>query len=285
MDLTGSSEAQTVLDAGQALASPTEVEPGRVYAFVAGGQVHLIDQTDAARPDGPSRPQGTVAVYDADAFVAYVDKHDDGVEVWSDPVTQRLVAVLDAHSESSARHEGHRVELVLRKTPEWEAWEKVDGNLMGQAEFAEFIEDNAADVREPTAAAMLELATTFQAHTGVEFKQSTVLGSGQRGLTYVETTTARAGQSGQIEIPASILLGLRPFYGTDRYQVTARFRYRITHGTLRLGVKLDAPHKVAENAFGNLVKEVGEDERMVDRPVWLGTPAVDRPPAGRARRS
>lgn len=263
---------QAVIDTAIRSAHPTELEPGKVYSLVTSdGRYHKVDLTGSEYRDTPARKCGTTTVRDVDSFLAYWGKHSSGSsEVYADVERRTVTAVLDAHSENSANWGGHRLVLSLRHTTAWRAWTGINGQLMPQTEFAEFIEDNLADIAEPEGAAMLEIAQSFEATTKAEFQSSQRLASGERKFAYVEDTEARAGQRGELTIPATIKLGLRPFEGTEPYALVARFRYRLDKNQLRLGIRLDRPEDILTAAFGDLRNEI---DGVIAQAVLNGSPA------------
>ncbi|MDG6146380.1 YfdQ family protein, partial [Lactococcus formosensis] len=79
-----------------------------------------------------------------------------------------------------------------------------------------------------------------------DFESGVREASGDVKLNYVEETTAKAGQKGNIEIPARIQLALRPYVGGPIYSIWASFRYRLNGGNVRLGFRLERPENVLE---------------------------------------
>lgn len=273
------------IEAGQAHGMPQKLDDaGRFVAITtptdAGTKVHDLEQLAAAYADRPRRKTGTVKVQDAASFVAYLEKHAlPESEVFADPRTYQLVAVINAHQgihslddtrEAPAGHGDHRLVLDLVQTQAWKAWAEHDRKFMSQASFAEHIEDNAFDVVEPDSATMLELAQSFQASSSVNFKRGERLHSGVVSLRFEETQSATAGQSGDIEIPTSFVLSLAPFEGGELVPVTARFRYRIRSGELSMSYALVQPHDIARAAYDRIVTDVAG---AIDAPVLYGTPA------------
>lgn len=252
----GADGTQAIIDIAQAAVAPQPLEPGKVHVVALGrGQFQQIDLTGPQHTGIPARKSGTTTVRDVDSFLAYFDKHgDNNSEVYADIENRTITAVLDAHTAEDARWGGHRLELRLRETSAWRAWMGADGELASQALFAEFIEDNLVDLVEPTAATMLELAESFEVTTSAEFQSSQRLDSGARKFSYVEEQTGKAGHKGDITIPATLTLALRPFEGTEPYKVTARFRYRLdkAKGELRLGFKIERPGDVLAAAFDDI---------------------------------
>lgn len=119
---------------------------------------------------------------------------------------------------------------------------------------------------------MLEIAQTFKATTKADFEATKRLKSGETTLEYRENSTAGAGLKGDLAIPNKITLALTPFEGLA-YSVEARFRYRITDGTLQLGVVLTRPEDILHEAFGELIVDIQGD---ITAPIWHGIPALPR---------
>jgi uncharacterized protein YfdQ (DUF2303 family) len=263
---------QTIVNTALASAPPAELTPGKFYAFVTPeGGVHKVDLTGEDYKDQPTRKRGTTTVRDAESFLTYWTKHhDDSSEVYADAERLTVTAVLDAHTADSARWSGHRLHLALRETDAWKQWLRLDGQLMKQEEFAEFLEDHLPELLEPSSAEMLEIAQSFQAAVKVDFQSATRLSSGQRQFQYVETATTKAGQKGQLTVPEVFTIGLVPFEGSDGYRLTARLRHRIGQDGLRLGYKLERPDEIRRTAFADVVKAIGE---QIDTAVMNGQPA------------
>lgn len=271
-----SGEVEAIVETAIASAAPTEIDPDKFYVVTTpDGGVHTLHPVEDEHRATPRRPKGAVTVYDADSFTTYWEKHsiENVSEVYADPKRYTVVGVLDAH-EGAARYAGHgqhRVTLVCEQTPAWQAWMGLNGKLVDQATFAEHIEDRANDVQSPTAAEMLELAQTFEATTKVDFKSVDVISTGVRGIRYEETTAAKAGQAGQIEIPASFQIAVQPFEGSPAYRMNVRFRYRIREGRLLIGYALERPEDTLREAFRDVVNEVAE---ATSEPILSGVPTA-----------
>lgn len=282
-------DTQPIIDAAIASADPAPLgDNGRFYAVVVpggreeAGHVKVID-LEAERDkfeyaDKPRRKAGTYKVHDAASLVAYLDKHADAdTEVWADTVAAKITGVLDANGNTGiddARHEQHRVEYSVLYTEAWKAWKALDGKLVDQSAFAEHIEDRAIDIVRPSAADMLELAQSFRATSDVTFKSSKRLSSGERQLEYREQVDAGAGRDGQMEIPETFDLGLKPFEGAEAFKVVARLRYRIVNGHLAIGYKLERPEDIIRDAFLSVVQKVQEGVAELNRlnsPIFLGS--------------
>jgi uncharacterized protein YfdQ (DUF2303 family) len=264
-------EAQVIVDTALRSAEARELEPGKIYAFATADGARTVDLTGPEYTGIPDRKQGVTVVRDAVSFHAYFDKHhDDDTEIFADAEALTVTAVLDAHTADTARWSGHRLTLRLRETDAWKQWLTLDGKLMAQEPFAEFLEDHLPELLEPSAADMLEIAQSIQGTTKAEFQSGTRLATGQRQLAYVETTTAKAGSKGQLTIPETFTVGLVPFEGSEGYKLTARLRYRIDGGGLRIGYKLERPGDTRRQAFADVVATIAE---QIEQPIMNGAAA------------
>jgi uncharacterized protein YfdQ (DUF2303 family) len=246
------------------------VEDRLVAIITARGQE--IHQIDLEKYDSvPARKRGTVTLSDADSFVTYVERHKtaDGTTIWADIENARMTAVFNDHTDGADAGWGdNRAVLQLKHTPDWKHWLSRHGAYLNQNDFAEHIEDGVDAISAPSPAEMLEVAQTFHAKTGVNFESSKRL-SGEVEFTYAETTSAKAGEKGKLEVPQTFSLSLAPFDGGAQYPVDARFRFRLSGGNLTLGYRLIRADRVLRTAFDDLVKAVAGG---ADLPVMSGVP-------------
>jgi uncharacterized protein YfdQ (DUF2303 family) len=271
--LTSPGAIDAIVALADGAAQSEQLAPGGYYiAASRDGQLHHIDLTGDKWRDAPKRKTGTVVVRDVESFDSYIGKHgDDDSEIYADRAKLNLTAVLDAHEQGGPRWGQHRLVLQLRHSDAFDAWMRLSGQLLAQTAFAEFLEDHRSAIMNPPAAELLELAQNFQATTKVSFKSGSLLKSGERQLQYVEETEASAGKRGDITIPDHFELALAVFDGaTEAEPVTARLRYRIEDGRLRIGYILDQIGDVVAAAFESVVHAVAT---RVTVPILRGTPA------------
>lgn len=272
--------AQAVIDTATRAAEPWPLgDAGRFWSVVSpDGTVTVIDLEDHRddHRDAPRRKTGTYSVDDSASFIAYLTKHGDAdTEVWADTAKAAVTGVLNANEGGVARFEDHRVVYAARPTDAWKAWLALDGRLIDQSTLAEHLEDRALDIIDPSAADMLELAQTFTATIGVNFESSKRLSSGERQLEYREQVDAKAGRAGRLDIPEKFVLALQPYEGSEKYKVTARLRYRITDGALRIGYRIERPEDIAREAFTGVVTEIqgALADTVTATPVLFGRPS------------
>lgn len=269
--MTNTDNAQVIVDTALRSAEHHELEPGKFYVFNTPSGITEVDLTGDEHKGQPSRKRGVTTVRDAASFLAYYGKHaDENTEVYADSERLTVTAVLDANTKTAARWGGHRLQLALRTTDAWKQWLALDGKLLTQEQFAEFLEDHLPELLEPSAATMLEIAQSIQGVAKAEFQSGTRLQSGERKLAYVETVTAKAGQKGELVIPETFIVGLVPFDGSEGFRLTARLRYRINGGPLQLGYKLERPADTLQAAFRDVVNAIDGD---IEQPILNGTSA------------
>lgn len=221
----------------------------------------------------PTEKRGTVTFHDEASFSAYVQAHKDGrSRIFADIAGQKLVAVLDHHATEAPGWGRHRAVLATKLSKPWLAWMGINKNALGQVPFAEFIENNLRDIAMPAGAEILRMVNTFQAKRSVTFDQAQNLTNGSVQLAYHDTVTATGGgDKGMVEIPKEFILALYPFetgqVSVTKFQVTARLRYRLGDGAVKLWVDMLNPEDVVETAFLDRVQAI---EKATDTAVWRG---------------
>lgn len=280
---TDTDEARTDVDAAAELAAQPELvtidADGRYGIFMPPGWT--FDTYDEERDlDAPRRPYGTVSVFDADSFVAAV-RHRRATEgiyfdptIYADEDRLALVAILNDDKGDGAGWRDYRVELGLRPSPEWSHWAALDGKQVEQERFAEHIEDGVNELRAPEPAVMLDIAQSIHGHVSARIKAARRLQDGRVQFAYEEEAGAQAGEGGELTIPDTLVLALRPFVGGPAYEMTARFRYRLGRGEASLGYKLDRPHEVKRAAYLDVRSAVERD--LGDVPVFAGPAPAER---------
>ena len=220
----------------------------------------------------PNRKRGTVQLKDIASLLAYAKDQCTMATgyIYADPDARTITAVFNDHRHLDlAGWRDHKASYKAEYTPEFQEWLGKNGAAMTQTEFAEFVEDNFADITEPAAQHMLDMATTIQAKTDINFSSAKRLQNGQVQLQYTETIDARAGANGALEIPKEFTLGLRIFKNGSGYRLKARLKYRLNAGTLKFWYELDRPKRSIEDAFDGYVAVLREQSGYQ---VLLGTP-------------
>lgn len=220
-------------------------------------RIESIDRETGS--DTPFRKRGTVTVFDAASFnMVLADNADSGdIAIYIDrnPKAPAVVAVLNGNGKDGPGWGDFRAQIEFRQTPQWGKWVGIDGKLLPQTAFAEFIEDNMEDIADPAGARMLEIATYLEATRTVNFKSGIRLSSGEIQFQNLENMDAKVG-AGSIAIPETITLGLAPLQGSPLFKIPARFRYRLSDGKLTLGIKLQRIEDLMRDVVEDVVAKI-----------------------------
>lgn len=269
---------QPIIDAarlGQGAALVREVGNTAYYFLPDPEGNKIVDVSLEAGLSAPLRKRGTIQVFDPASFNAILNANQGGditIYINRDVAAPSITALLNGNGETGPGWGDFRAEIVFRPTPQWTKWKGIDGKMMPQVQFAEFIEDNLEDVVDPTGATMLEIATYLQTTRTVNFKSGMRLSSGLVQFVNEESQDTKVG-SGSIAVPETIVLGLAPVFGLPPFRIPARFRYRLSEGKLTLGVKLQRVEDVMMTVVNDMVNGTAASE---GRPVVQGIVA----PAG-----
>ena len=207
----------------------------------------------------PNRKTGTVQLGDLASLLQYMA--DQAAQatgyVYADPDTRTITVVFNDQKGATGWRD-HRAVYKAALTPEAERWLGRNGQQFTQTEFAEFIEDNLADLQGVEGQTLLTVATTIAAATGINFSSAKRLDNGQTQLTYNENIDARAGADGALQIPKTFTLGLRLFKNGGGYKLTARLKYRLHAGAVKFHYELERPENALDDAFSGYIEQVRE---------------------------
>ncbi|MDM0003922.1 DUF2303 family protein [Variovorax sp. J22G73] len=220
-------------------------------------QVSDITKAIELAQNAPDRKRGTVSLGDLPSLLVYMK--DQGCQpcgyVYADPDARTITAVFN-DAKAGPGWRDHRAVFAALLTPEAKRWIEKNGHVFGQTEFAEFIEDNMADLQGEDAQKLLTVATTIAASTGINFSSAKRLQDGQTQLTYNESINATAGADGALAIPKTFTLGLRLFKNGAGYKLTARLKYRLHSGAVKFFYELERHENAIDDAFGDYIQQV-----------------------------
>lgn len=229
----------------------------------------ITELIERAKPN-PNRKTGTVVLNALDSFVAYTKEQGrEGItRIYADPDSRTLTAVFNDHATGEqAGWRDQRATFAAEMSREFKKWYENNAKQMGQEDFAIFLEDNIADIKEPSGDQLLKVALTLQATTTADFKSHKRLENGQVQFTYTENIDARA-TSDLIEIPREFAIGCRLFKNGEGYLIKARLKYRLHSGTIKFWYELDRPLNAVEEAFAEYIKKAEE----AAFPILIGKP-------------
>lgn len=259
-------ESEPIIRAGQLIGDAKSPAGGAPYAVIPSDS--KLEPLEGLLPT-PIRHRATVTANDVPTVIAYFNRFKSGASaLFADQPKFTIVGILDYHAPETPAFREHRLSYAAPRSLEWLTWRAQSGKRMDQETFAQFIEDNVVDIREPAGADVLEVARNLQSKKKVEFSSAIRLADGQQQFSYQEAIDGSTAK-GQIKIPDTFKLGIPVFLGGDMYEVTARLRYRIESGKLGLWYELYRPEHIEIDAFSQVVTKVADGTAT---PVWAGVP-------------
>jgi len=211
----------------------------------------------------PTRIRAQVVVHDLDSFLKYAMRFvSPGTQIFAKATVDQLMAtaIFDYAEKDKPAWGEHRLTFVTKFTPEWQRWRSNDKTVMGQQEFAEFVEDNNALFVDPCGADMLTIAREIELRTQVEWKGMVRLDNGDTALNY--TSTTKAG-NGAVELPPFFVVSLQPFLNGPRYQMRARLRPRLDNATLGLKYEMLKVEEFVRGAMDEILERIEKESDIV----------------------
>ena len=255
-------------------ANATPVTTEAIHGLIVPKDCDLKSLKEFQYPDGirPSRIIGTVNLRDAVSFCRYYSAFaDDRSRIFAEPAYQSFLAILDYHGAGERTPEflSHRAAFQMVLDERWKVWAGKSEKQFSQSDFAEFIEDNNADILEPSGATMLEVARDLKASMGANFESKVTPKNGQIQMRYTEQIDGKVG-TGAMEVPEFFKLSIPVYYNEEPITISARLRYRIQGGSLTFHYKLYRQVEILNAAFDKAATSIS-DTLKVD--ILRGSPA------------
>lgn len=218
--------------------------------------------------DSPKNPAGVLTLHTLESFATAVkDNSDDRSHIFADTEAGKIVCVFDflakggsgTAADKDMRHRGwgqHSAEIGFRESRKLKEWRKTL-EWMGQADFANFLEDHLEDIAEPSGQDLLAIATDLEASSTGNFKGRVNLDNGSVSLNYqddVETS---------VEIPRNLTLGIPLFEHGDRYKLKCRLRFLVRGGSVNFRLLFTNVEDAKEQEFERIVQEIEEKTGVV----------------------
>lgn len=256
-----STEAEAIagLAARASTASSLKLDDGRTFLVIPeGAAVREVSDEHDLKIAKPRYIRQGPTLETRDSLIDYVNRFKKAETVlFANIATDTIVAVIDYHSAAAAEHAAHRATLVLPRSEEWRLWSDISGKLKPQLEFARFIEENAADVRVPSAGELLDACRDLQVRRKVNFIKAVRTATDNENFEYSEETNA-TGKRGELEIPTKFVLGLPVYFGEPETEVHAFLRWKLDDGALGLGIQLHRVEHIRQAVFKQIVLGVAE---------------------------
>jgi uncharacterized protein YfdQ (DUF2303 family) len=277
--MTDSSEAlDRLFELGRANQPSFQRPDGGLEILVPEGWgTHTIPSLDPAL----LRVRQQVTMVEAASFITYVNRFKTSNSIvfglaghQSKDNLASFTAVLDYHHEASSNNAPkpeHAAHVAIYKpaySKAWSTWLSV--GVKTQQEFGEFLEENRADVRDPLAAALIDLVNNLKLSKKVDYDSVVNRPNGDILLAFSEKTEQEGSRGNPMGVPKEIKLGLPVYFGGAQYAMTMLMRYRLNAGKVHFQLKADRPDDIEQDAFNELVGGVSEGTQL---PVLMGRPS------------
>ncbi|MBL9047858.1 MAG: DUF2303 family protein [Tabrizicola sp.] len=265
-------DALAALTKADSLAHPViQGNDARQHVLIPNGYA-LHDITDPNRL--PPHPRGQVKVDDRASLVTYSKRHATPHSViFADYELGTISTRFDWHPHNQHDQFGtcgprlHTATLKLLPSEEFTRWNAMQGKMHSQADFALFLEENAADIWRPEPAIMLELARDLEGVTGQTFKSRTRLTDGSHGFKF-ETENKIVSE---VQAPDEFNLSIPVYHGEEPEVLTAKFRWRPTADGLLLGFVWHRVEYMRRARFTQIAAAVAEDTGL----SWIAGRSVE----------
>jgi uncharacterized protein YfdQ (DUF2303 family) len=232
-----------------------ELADGRQYLVHSNNQVAQdVTSEDGLKANKPRYVKQAIVVETADSLIAYANRFKGPESTLFAAISgSEIVVAIDYHGPWKADHVSHKASLKLPVTEEWKLWTGIDGKLMGQLDFARFIEENAADIQAPTAGDLLDCVRDLQAHRKVNFTKAVRTATNNENFEF--TTESEARTRGGLELPTKFLLNIPVYFGEMAVSVPAFLRWNLDadSGSLKLGIALNRVEFIRQSEFKRIV--------------------------------
>lgn len=244
--------AQVMRDVMDSRAVAVEEVNGIRFAVVPSGyKVHaLTDLQFSPFAATPVRTKAHPVFTDAESLERYLDTFATShTQIFANRNSGSVVAKIDYHSKEAPAWCEHTATLALKHSDEWIAWKNQNKQQASQETLAEFLEDHAPDIVDPSAARMLEIAETISVSANCLFDSKTNRANGQVRITFSEDVAGKAGKAGELMIPDAFKIRIPVYEGGEPVELTARFRFRLQQGKLTLWYDLLRMASAEREAF------------------------------------
>lgn len=272
---------------------PVDIIAENVVAIPKGIELRSLKAFRDELADRPERRAGVAKLTTLESFcehvVRFADEHS-AIFALDNPTQPKLEAVLDYHEKGAGgapRFGKHRAVYQFPMSDEWIAWTRKTTEHMSQADFAVFLEDHLADVRDPNAAGtaatafanalgiklaspahLLTLSRGLSLRVEANVTHHVALSSGEGQISYEEKHQERDG-SGPLRVPGGFAICLPVFRRGAAYELAARLRYRVVSGKITWKIDLHGADRVFAHAF----EEATATARLqTGLPLFYGTP-------------
>ncbi len=206
-DIKCADEVKTVFEHANRLAQPQEAPDGyRGSPVVLVPNGWSVKSPDGWVPEVENRIRQKVVLRDQASFCRYVTAfRTHSTQIFANPTASSVTftAVMDYHDPAFPEACAHRATFTPEHTVNWKRWSEINGKPMTQSDFATFLENNTADVADPTGADLLQIINEFEVEGVLQFQKVQRLQNGTVKFAFNNEQTAK---SGELKVPETFSL-------------------------------------------------------------------------------
>jgi len=253
----------------------------------------------------PDRREGTDKVTDVESLSSWTNRHkDEGSVVFCDRTrtAPKLLTVVDYHKagegDDQARFGKFRALYEFPLDRAWKDWKGIDGQQMGQADFAAFLEDHVLDLIGPDISSdgegtetrklpqvvqqyldlmggrcaqpndVVALSKGLDLNANSKVANRVDLQSGQGTIVFETTHVDSSGA--RVDIPRLFMIAIPIFErSAEHYRIPVRIRYRLAGGSVIWIPTLFGADDIIDAAIEDAAKKVAADTTL---PLFYGWP-------------
>lgn len=227
-------------------------------AHAPGLQIRIIK--DEERKDSNAhrvRPRGRIFVDDLESFIEAVkaEEHAHESAIFVSHSNSLIEAVIN-HGATGGEAGGQgwgwgdrRISYRVKQSRQLTEW-LARAKLTDQIEFAEFLEDHARDVAQPTAADINEIVLELEATIEGVCKSRINMSNGSLALQFSDQVHT------SVELPRQITLMIPLYDGGPATILKANFRLRIVEGRPRFAMSFPGLADLLRDGFGQFFDEL-----------------------------
>ena len=238
-----------------------------------GGCAHILDEASMIAHCQRFRDSASALFANADSIVAVYDYHRPIAEALHIEAKEGETAILAVIGrDASARWQRHRAIYKPAKSKEWTTWTSKAGQLMSQADFADFLEANLQDLagpegdrKVPSPADLMTLALTLKVTSEDVLESQINRTTGEYHLVAkVEQKT-----TGEAKIPKEFDILVPVYENGDLLRVTCRFRMKKDGAGFKFGWVIPTAERLERSAWQAICKRISETTTL---PIFFGQP-------------
>lgn len=291
--MTQENNTQAAIDAGKEIATAQQIaklHDGIPFLVKSDGGVvvleALVKMADQRAPQ-PRELAGRATLRDEAGLIAHMLRFRDGDSaLFYDG--EKLLAVYDYHRpmvppaegqpfitrNDKARWGRHSAVFTPLLSPEWKAWVMGAGKMLGQAEFADFIDEHASDIAMPndqrpsvpTVADLATMAMTLKV-TSQDVCEATI---NRTTGEYHMVAKSEQQPTGQTKIPKEFDVEIPIYEGGQKYRFACAVRFRKgADNKPTFGWVVRGADKLLRDAFAEMAARVSDKTGV---PAFAGSP-------------